>query len=56
MKAILAIATADYSEIRNVQEAEIEEDKNHQFTILFDPAIDEKKIIREQFYSKKFCR
>lgn len=45
-KEILASATADcYNGIS--RKVEIEEDKNHQFTILFDPAIDEKRIVRE---------
>ena len=45
-KEILASTTADcYNGIS--RKVEIEEDKNYQFTILFDPAIDEKRIIRE---------
>jgi NAD+ kinase len=43
-------ATADYNEIRDVKEVEIEEDQDHQFTILFDPNHSlEERIIREQF-------
>jgi NAD+ kinase len=43
-------ATADYSEVRNIKEVEIVEDKKHQFTILFDANHSlEERIIREQF-------
>lgn len=43
-------ATADYNEIRNVTEVEVMEDKNCQFTILFDANHSlEERIIREQF-------
>lgn len=43
-------ATADYNEVRNVVAVEITEDKNEQFTILFDADHSlEERIIREQF-------
>jgi NAD+ kinase len=43
-------ATADYNEVRNVQEVEIIEDERHQFIILFDANHSlEERIIREQF-------
>ena len=43
-------ATADYNEVRNVKEVEVWEDKNHQFTVLFDATHSlEERIIREQF-------
>ncbi|MFT6332536.1 MAG: NAD+ kinase [Lentimonas sp.] len=43
-------ASADFNEIRNVKEVEVMEDKEHQFTILFDENHSlEERIIREQF-------
>jgi NAD+ kinase len=43
-------ATADYSEVRNVKEVEVVEDKTKKFTILFDANHSlEERIIREQF-------
>lgn len=43
-------ATADYNEVRNVVVVEVVEDKNEQFTILFDTDHSlEERIIREQF-------
>ncbi len=43
-------ATADYFEVRNVKNVEIEVDKNQFYQILFDPNHSlEERIIKEQF-------
>jgi NAD+ kinase len=43
-------ATADYNEVRNVKEVEVEEDEEYQLTILFDASHSlGERIIREQF-------
>ncbi|MGV6853130.1 MAG: NAD kinase [bacterium] len=43
-------ATADFREIRNVMELEINEDRNHTISLLFDPHHNlEERILNEQF-------
>ncbi len=47
-----ALATADYSEVKNVKEIQVSQDKNSPFIIVFDPDHSlEERIIREQFIS-----